>query len=282
MATGSLTAAAARLNLSQPSVSRLLADLEREFGCPLFVRESRGVKPTPEAVQFFGEVERSFAVLGTLEDVARDIKLYRGGILNFGTIAAFCFSVVPNALARLDIKQGRMAINWRIRDSHQLIDWVSHGHLSMALTYLDIEPNGVKIISRYVKPHAVVMPAHHPLALLKRPLQLSDLRDHRVVALTGATAEAISNLQAAPHAPKPIIVETSYAAASIAPAIEAVGIVDPFSAKWFAERSNIAVRQLGDLPPYQAALIEPIGASVSMLTKRFQEALIEELDSQPI
>lgn len=45
---GSLTAAAQRLHLSQPAVSKHLRALETEAGRPLFVRLARGVAPTPE------------------------------------------------------------------------------------------------------------------------------------------------------------------------------------------------------------------------------------------
>ncbi|KAF2420387.1 LysR family transcriptional regulator [Microbacterium sp. B35-30] len=44
---GSITAAAARLGLSQPSVSERIARLESELGMPLFTRSVRGVTPTP-------------------------------------------------------------------------------------------------------------------------------------------------------------------------------------------------------------------------------------------
>ena len=45
---GSITAAAARLGVSQPSVSERLARLERELGAPLVIRSARGAVPTPE------------------------------------------------------------------------------------------------------------------------------------------------------------------------------------------------------------------------------------------
>ena len=47
--SGSLTAAAAQLHLSQPAVSGHLRALEAERGRPLFMRQARGVTPTPEA-----------------------------------------------------------------------------------------------------------------------------------------------------------------------------------------------------------------------------------------
>ncbi|CAM3148072.1 regulatory helix-turn-helix protein, lysR family [Paracoccus aminovorans] len=47
--SGSVTAAAELLFLTQPSVSRLLADLEAELGFALFARIGRSLTPTPEA-----------------------------------------------------------------------------------------------------------------------------------------------------------------------------------------------------------------------------------------
>ncbi|NLP84804.1 LysR family transcriptional regulator [Microbacterium sp. CFH 90308] len=46
---GSITAAASRLGVSQPSVSERITRLETELGTPLFVRSARGAAPTAEA-----------------------------------------------------------------------------------------------------------------------------------------------------------------------------------------------------------------------------------------
>ena len=84
MLSGSVTQAAAALHISQPAVSKLLADLEYHLGFPLFVR-SKGVAltVTPEADVFFHEVEMedyplfehppySLALAVALHNVARN------------------------------------------------------------------------------------------------------------------------------------------------------------------------------------------------------------------
>src|SRR3546814_18341 len=61
MVTRSITQAAQSMHLSQPAVSKLIADLEYAIGFKLFVRtKGSALTVTPEAEYFYHEVERSF------------------------------------------------------------------------------------------------------------------------------------------------------------------------------------------------------------------------------
>jgi LysR family nitrogen assimilation transcriptional regulator len=61
---GSINRAANELGLSQPSLSRWLALLEREFGSPLLIRTRKGVHPTDSGQQL---AERAQPILRQLE-----------------------------------------------------------------------------------------------------------------------------------------------------------------------------------------------------------------------
>ena len=64
----SLSAAAKEQYVTVQAVSKAIADLERELGSQLFIRESRGVKLTTFGAQFYQKAEgalRSFAELET-------------------------------------------------------------------------------------------------------------------------------------------------------------------------------------------------------------------------
>ena len=54
--TGSVTRAAQLLNVSQPSVSKVLAHAEQQLGYPLFDRIRGKLVPTPEADRLFAHV----------------------------------------------------------------------------------------------------------------------------------------------------------------------------------------------------------------------------------
>ncbi|MEO9338777.1 LysR substrate-binding domain-containing protein [Mesorhizobium sp. SB112] len=60
---GSFTAAATEFNVTQPSVSRSIAQLEEELGFRLFERHSKGLIVTREGQKFFDTVQESMAAI---------------------------------------------------------------------------------------------------------------------------------------------------------------------------------------------------------------------------
>src|SRR5688572_6707474 len=82
MATGGITRAAAVLDVSQPSVSRIVAELESSIGVRLFERAGRRLAATEEGEALYAEVERAFLGLEHIEAVARSLKAHKRGALN--------------------------------------------------------------------------------------------------------------------------------------------------------------------------------------------------------
>ena len=81
---GNLTRAAKRCFVTQPALSRAIAELERELGCPLLIRKNKGVSLTPA-----GEVCLSGArrILKECELLARQVHEGSGstaGTINIG------------------------------------------------------------------------------------------------------------------------------------------------------------------------------------------------------
>ncbi|TQS70886.1 LysR family transcriptional regulator [Rhodobacteraceae bacterium] len=69
---GSFSAVAQAFNISQPSVSRNIAQLEREIGVTLFERRVSGVRLTPEGHDLFHAVTQGFGrILETVDDLQR-------------------------------------------------------------------------------------------------------------------------------------------------------------------------------------------------------------------
>ena len=74
--SGSISAAARRLNIAQPPLSSQIKQLEDEVGCQLLVREARAVRPTEAGLLLY---ERAQAILQQSEETLRALEDYRNG-----------------------------------------------------------------------------------------------------------------------------------------------------------------------------------------------------------
>lgn len=82
---GSLTAAAAELRMSQPSLSIAISKLETEVGTPLLVRSPRGVEAT-SAGRYL--LDSSSRVLGEVDDIVQTLGRFGSGAAGMLRIAA--------------------------------------------------------------------------------------------------------------------------------------------------------------------------------------------------
>src|SRR5262249_33741755 len=71
---GSMAKAAAQLGISEPAVSRAIADMEHTLGVSLFDRSSRGVEPTPYGCAL---IKRGVAVFDELRLGIREIEFIK-------------------------------------------------------------------------------------------------------------------------------------------------------------------------------------------------------------
>lgn len=65
---GALVRAARRLHISQPPLTRKLRALEDELGVRLFVREARGMRPTPVGRAV---IDKARQILAAIDDLAQ-------------------------------------------------------------------------------------------------------------------------------------------------------------------------------------------------------------------
>lgn len=97
--SGSMTNAAAKLNVSQPSVSKVLAHAEQQLGYRLFDRVKGKLIPTPEAHQLFKHVADVYQDVDRLRHVAKNLKAASAGRIRVASTPAFGLEVLPKAVA---------------------------------------------------------------------------------------------------------------------------------------------------------------------------------------
>lgn len=95
--TGSFSAAARRLNLGQPAVSKLVAQMEDRLGVKLLVRTTRGLTATEAGLNYYERARRSIEEAGEAESAARGAGKSLTGRLRIAAAVTFArIHVMPH------------------------------------------------------------------------------------------------------------------------------------------------------------------------------------------
>ncbi|WP_130932067.1 LysR family transcriptional regulator [Pseudomonas sp. Sample_24] len=87
--TGSFSAAARRLNIGQPAVSKIIAQLESRLAVRLLLRSTRGLAPTEAGLAFFERAKRALEEADEAEAAARGAARGLTGNLRVCTAVTF-------------------------------------------------------------------------------------------------------------------------------------------------------------------------------------------------
>jgi DNA-binding transcriptional LysR family regulator len=98
---GSLSRAANELNLTQPSVTKAIFELEKFVGATLFERSNRGVVPTELAHMLGRRVKTLMAELRYLTDELNAVLSGESGHVIVGTLIAASAKLLPEAISLL-------------------------------------------------------------------------------------------------------------------------------------------------------------------------------------
>ena len=181
--TGSIAAAAERVNVSSPSISAAIAQLEQAFGLQMFIRRhAQGLSLTQGGRQFVEEARAVLAAAGRLNDLSNAITGQVRGPLSVGCLVTFAQVVLPGL--RRSFIQHFPEVEFHQYERHQadLIEGLRQARLDVALTYdLDI-PKDIEFLPLLsLKPYALFAP-DHPLAG-RAEVSPQDLAGHPMVLL---------------------------------------------------------------------------------------------------
>lgn len=166
-------AAAQRLHITQPPLSRAIADLESELGVVLLRRDSRSVALTAagsEALRQFRDLlAQADRVVARLAALRESLPTLRLGLLNWLDI-----NRLPELEGRLR-RSGLVAgVECELMASHEAVSAVQRGTLDAALVAAPIECQGLWCRTLAQLPFSAWVPASSGLAK-RRVLSLCDL-----------------------------------------------------------------------------------------------------------
>ncbi len=181
--TGSIVAASDQVNVSSPSISAAISQLEAEFGVQLFVRQhAQGLFLTPGGRRIFNEAKRLLDSAASLNDLAGDIIEKARGPITVGCLITVA-PLLSASIRRTFVVECPDA-DVTLREAHQaeLLNMLRRAEVDVAITY-DLEiPKDIHFDGLIELPPYVMVRARHPLAK-KASVSLDDLEDEPMILL---------------------------------------------------------------------------------------------------
>ncbi|WP_329394190.1 LysR family transcriptional regulator [Streptomyces lydicus] len=173
---GSISGAARRLHLTQPTLSRQLRDMERELGTKLFVREGRGLTPTAAGQVL---VRRAVGVLAEAEAALKDVRLAAQGMTGRLTVT-FAGSGIngPLGAALSRVRRELPRVDLQLVESFndaEMSSGVLEGRFDLAVQRLPMRDARLATRVWWQEPLTLFLPAGHPLAYSPEPAPLTAL-----------------------------------------------------------------------------------------------------------
>lgn len=134
---GSITAAAKRLYISQPSLSQMLKQVEKELGVPLFDRRVSPFRPTFAGEKYLQAAETMLAAQEKLENQMREIREENSGRLRLGISVQRATQVLPLALPWFIAQFPHVKLELIERGSAELEELVFQEKVDLALAAME-------------------------------------------------------------------------------------------------------------------------------------------------
>lgn len=139
---GTVTAAADRLYLAQPTVTSAIQKLEEQLNCTLFHRAKRGMTLTAEGRALWSRVEPACRLLLTAEQELEAIRQLDGGSLSIASTEMSFRTYVLPALERFTQDHPRVKIRFRNALTDAILDMLRSGEIDFAILHspFPVEP----------------------------------------------------------------------------------------------------------------------------------------------
>lgn len=168
--TGSFTRAADEVHKTQSAVSMQMKRLEELLGRPLFARDGRSIRFTPDGERLIEFARRLVAVND--EAVSAFTKPELTGTVRFATPDDYADRILPEILARFARTHPQVTVDVECLGSYALFERVRHGGLDLALITFCDEIYTEEVVRR--EPLVWVASARHSVHLLDTvPLAVS-------------------------------------------------------------------------------------------------------------
>jgi DNA-binding transcriptional LysR family regulator len=183
---GNVTRAAEYLQVSQPAVSRTVADLQETAGFTLFRRTRTGMQPTAEAEALMNEVRGLFVGIETLNERMRAIRDHQVGTLRLATISLYGNTILPQLVAEFSGHHKGLRVSLDILSHEGVVSKLEQGGADIGVIALPAFSNRLEKITLASKPALCLMPKDH--RLVEKPvITAEDLEGEAFIGFIAGT-----------------------------------------------------------------------------------------------
>lgn len=159
---GSFTKAAEILNYTQSGVSRMIADLEKEWGVILLERSKNGVKPTSDGLKLLPYAQNLCADFDKLKMQVDELNGLESGLIRIGTFSSVATHWLPNTIKEFQKDYPNIDYELLLGDYTEIEEWIHTGRVDCGFLRLPTHPDFETIFLEEDKLMAII-PENHPL-----------------------------------------------------------------------------------------------------------------------
>lgn len=131
--TNNFSAAANRLFISQPAVSKAISHIEKDLGTLLFYRTTKGVKLTEAGELLYRQLEIAFQAIESGEEQIKKNEASGAGKLTIGVSTTLCKYVLLPYLRQFIHENPHVKVSISCQSSYETIEALKKGTLDIGL-----------------------------------------------------------------------------------------------------------------------------------------------------
>lgn len=274
---GSITGGARQIGISQPAVSRAIANLEYKMGTTLFERSGKSIIATEEAIRINQETSSFFMML----DQMRTESITRHSHMNLKIAAPpnYSFGFIQSIIASFLKTHKNTRIELEVCASPILIDKVARDEVDIGLSDMQLDTHNIVREPFGSSTMSCFLPKDHSLTK-KASINIEDLRNENLIGLTKnhLARNKLENLFRKNNIDPKYVIETNTSVSALEFVSTGVGIVlmNPFPVVSYIN-DKITVLPFEHEIEYSSAFILPAKRAVKKSTRWFMSHLKQEL-----
>lgn len=162
---GSFTKAAESMNYSQSGISKMVAELEKEWGLTLLERDRGGIRLTADGQKLLPLAKKVLEEYNLLQTTVDELNGLNAGIIRIGTFSSVATHWLPNIIRRFQADYPNIDYEILIGDYTEINGWLEEGRVDCGFLPRTMA-SGLECISLAEDRLLAVLPEGHPLESL--------------------------------------------------------------------------------------------------------------------